>query len=250
MTKLDFYNLFPGFNPGEGNGYIIGSNPLVVNALRHLSEAINFRRNYPTLNFSEQLSAQVPARNRSVLCSDDGWVQVAADSSAMLQLAESLLRYLSWDVFTWRACPDSNRNLSHVFKRAVLMNAASFALFQLPVCVSSAKGLGCRMSSAFQVRPAEAKLLGSNEVQWTQNCSKELGHSRNDPGHSQKVVALVWDFHFAHRLAKLMTDPLKPQRNMGLSYMPAMWMENELLSVALEDGIFTFCSSSLRRQVW
>lgn len=75
------------------------SNLLVVTALRHLSKVINFRRNYPTLNFSEQLSAQVPARNRSVLCSDDGWVQVAADSSAVLQFtrkspAVSVLRCL------------------------------------------------------------------------------------------------------------------------------------------------------------
>lgn len=75
------------------------SNPLAVTALRHFSKVINFRWNYPTLNFSEQLSAQVPARNRSVLCSDDGWVQVAADSSAMLQFtrkspAVSVLRCL------------------------------------------------------------------------------------------------------------------------------------------------------------
>lgn len=63
------------------------SDLLMVSTLRHLSEVINFRRNYPTLNFCEQLSAQVPARNRSVLCSDDGWVQVAADSSVMLQFA-------------------------------------------------------------------------------------------------------------------------------------------------------------------
>lgn len=89
-----------------------------------------------------------------------------------------------------------------------------------------------------------------SEMQWTQNWGEQLGGSRNNPRHNQEAAALVWDLHFAHRLAKRMTNPLDAQKNMCLSYTTAMWMENELLSVSLGDDIFTFCSSSLSRQVW
>lgn len=50
VTKVDFCDLFPGVHPEEGNGYAV-SNLFVVTAPRHLSKAINFRRNYPTLIF-------------------------------------------------------------------------------------------------------------------------------------------------------------------------------------------------------
>lgn len=104
VTKVDFCHL----------GLILKRETVVsssnLRALRQLSKAINFGRNYPTLNFSEQLSAQVPARSRSAPCSDDGWLQVAAESLPRGAWPRSLLRNLSPGAPTGAACPDSDRS--------------------------------------------------------------------------------------------------------------------------------------------